>query len=83
MANFIPPLNGTSLGNYLVKKLLFWSKKVKNGDKNSYDSQTCKPLLKWLFFSFGQPHEGAPTEEHPGNLTILEIAFCFFGFMRN
>ena len=28
----------------------------------------------WFFF-VGQPHEGASTEEHPGNLTIL-LSFC-------
>ena len=51
MANFIPPANGASQGNYFLAKIpkmaVFEAKRV---NKNYGGTQTCKLFLKWFPF---------------------------------
>ena len=72
MANFIPPVNGASLGSYLVKKWLFSQKRWKQADKNNSGSQACEPFLICFFW----------VDEGSNNLKKIS-AYSIFFFQLN
>ena len=60
---------------YRIIKLLMWPsglERVSNSSRCSLEDPGFNPVCFGDFFFFvGQLHEDAPTEGHPGNLTIL------------